>query len=141
MLVRVAITCALVWGVVALEAGSAASAVSGAGPGKLLRGRTSQQHPVRFVVKPGKLDLIRFVARLRCSDGTILTDYESGFEPTPLHGRRLRDHQSGSTDDVFIRGRVGKNRVEGMLRVKDTLNHGKVRCDSRWFKFSAHAGG
>jgi hypothetical protein len=35
----------------------------------------------------------------------------------------------------------GEDRVEGVLRVKDTLRHGKVRCDSRWFRFSAHAGG
>ncbi len=137
MFVRLAVTCALICGLFAAEVASSASAASGSR--KFLKGRTSQKHPVKFARRGNKLDLIRFVARLRCSDGTILTDYESGFLPTPIRGGKLRDHQVGSTDDVWLRGVVRGNVVRGKIRVTDKLKRGKVRCNSRWFRFTARA--
>ncbi len=139
MFVRLVVSCALVLGLIGAEASGVASAAKGSGSRKFLKGKTAQHHPVKFARRGGKLDLIHFVAKLRCSDGTILTDYESGFLPTPVRGGKLSDHQVGSSDDVFIRAKVHGRSVRGKIRVKDKLRHGKVRCDSRWFKFSAGA--
>jgi hypothetical protein len=138
MFVRLAVTCALVCGL--LAAGAAGPAAADAAQRKFLKGRTSQKHPVKFARQGNKLDLIRFVARLRCSNGTVLTVYESGFLPTPVRGGKIRDHQIGSTDQVWIRGSVRGNVVRGKIRVTDKLRRGKVRCNSRWFKFVARAG-
>lgn len=137
MFVRLAVTCALICGLIAAEAASPAAAASGSR--KFLTGRTAQKHPVKFARRGNKLDLIRVVARLRCNDGTILTNYESGFLPTPIRRGKVRDHQVGSTDDVWLRGTVRGNVVRGKIKVTDKLKRGKVRCNSRWFKFTARA--
>lgn len=139
MLVRLTVACALVCGLIGVEVAGPAAAAGGSR--NFLKGRTAQKHPVKLARKGRKVKMIRFVAKLHCSDGTILTDYESGFLPTPVRGGKLRDHQIGSTDDVFIRAKLKGRRVRGRLRVKDKLRHGKVRCDSHWLKFSAHPAG
>lgn len=138
MLVRLGIACALVCGALTLDSVAIAPAAAGGESRTMMRGTTGQKRPVKLVVRHGSIDMIRFVAKLRCRDGTVLTDYESGFEPTPLRGNRFRDHQEGSTDDVWFRGKVRGKRVSGSIRVRDKL--GKVRCDSRWFSFKASAG-
>lgn len=113
-----------------------AQIASGAGAGKM-RGRTSQGRTIKFRNQGRKLVLLHFAVRLRCRDGSVLTDLESGFQPTRLsHGGRFSDVQYGSTDTVRFRGRVAGGGARGRIRVADKLGHAK--CDSRWVKFSAH---
>lgn len=135
MFVRLSIACALVCSAVALDAVGIAPAAAGGESRTLMRGTTGQKRPVKLAVRRDSIDLLRFVAKLRCRDGSVLIVHESGFEPTPLHGKRFRDHQVGNTDDVRFRGRVQGNRIRGKIRVRD--RSGKVRCDSRWFGFRA----
>lgn len=102
----------------------------------LLKGRTGQKHRVKLKLSASTLRLVRFDIELRCRDGSILVDEESGFERTPIHRNgSFGDVQTGSTDTVMIRGRLRGKGVEGRLRVKDRL--GKIRCDSRWVRFKA----
>jgi hypothetical protein len=89
------------------------------------------------VAQRGKSIKVRhFSIALRCSDGSVLVDFESGFVPTKL-GRngRVHDHQFGSTDEVWVRGRLGGRRLRGTVRVRDRW--GSARCDSHWVRFHA----
>lgn len=105
-----------------------------------LKGRTRQGHKIRLVLRRDSVQIKRFTIELRCRDGSILIDDESGFLPTPLSaGGRIRDHQIGSTDDVWVRGRLGGNRLRGSVRVHDRV--GRVRCDSRWVRFNTRLRG
>lgn len=125
--------CALSSAALTLDA-AAAKPASG-----LLKGRTAQDRAIRLAARSGSVQLKRFTIELRCHPG-ILIDVESDFQPTPLTaGGHLRDHQSGTTDDVWLRGRLQGRRLDGMIRVRDRL--GKVRCDSGWVRFHATAAG
>lgn len=69
----------------------------------------------------------------------MLIDTESGFQPSKLRNSgRIHDHQVGSTDDVYIRGRLGNHRLHGAIRVRDKL--GRYKCDSRWVRFNVQRG-
>ena len=99
-------------------------------------GKTKQGRKIRLRVGGLSLKLLNFSAKLKCRDGSILIDKESGFEVTGLEkGGRFKDRQYGSTDTVSFRGKVTGNRVRGKLRVQDKWK--KVKCDSKWVKFSA----
>ena len=101
-------------------------------------GHTAQGRTVRVRVGSQSLKVLHFSAKLKCRDGSVLVDKESGFQLTPLkHGGHFDDRQFGSTDTVRFRGHVAGNWVRGRARVSDRW--GKVRCDSKWFKFSAKA--
>lgn len=102
----------------------------------MLKGRTRQGRTIRLALRHDSIQIKRFTVELRCRDGSYLIDEESGFVPTHLSGsRRIRDHQIGSTDDVWIRGRLGSRVLRGTVRVHDRL--GRVQCDSRWVRFHA----
>lgn len=99
-------------------------------------GKTAQKRRIVLRASPGHLDLLHFTVSLQCRDGSLLIDQESGFQPTPIRaGGSFRDDQVGSTDEVRLRGQVRGSQVRGRLRVTDRV--GRVRCDSRWVKFTA----
>lgn len=120
----------------ALLALSALALAPAAEAGRVYKGKTAQRHPIKIAMRAKSLKVLHFKAKLRCRDGSILIDDESGFLPTPIKGNgSFRDAQVGSTDEVLIRGRRGGHAVRGKIRVTDRV--GKVRCNSKWIKFSA----
>lgn len=132
MLKRTAMAAICVLGCAALTV-DAVAATSAAGT---LKGRTKQGRAIRLAGHGDAIQIKRFAIELRCRDGSILVDDESGFLPTPLRqGGHLRDHQVGNTDDVWIRGKLGGRVLRGAIRVHDHL--GKVQCDSHWVRFHA----
>jgi hypothetical protein len=114
-------------------------AVAGAAGAGKVRGRTSQGRAVRLAVSHSKLKMLRFTAKLRCRDGSILVDDESGFRPTKVKGGKFSDRQVGSTDAVLFKGKLASGAVRGRLRVRDRV--GGTRCDSHWFSFTARIKG
>jgi hypothetical protein len=103
-------------------------------------GHTKQGRKVRIRVGGSSLRMLHFTAKLKCRDGSLLIDKESGFQETPLkRGSRFDDVQYGSSDTVRFRGKVTSTWVRGRLRVQDRW--GKVKCDSKWVKFSAKVSG
>ncbi|HYC81186.1 MAG TPA: hypothetical protein VEB65_05330, partial [Solirubrobacterales bacterium] len=89
-----------------------------------------------FRITRGQLDLRHFSIKLRCRDGSILIDRESGFEPSALRSNgSFREYQYGSTDKVWFRGRANNRLVRGRIKVKDRWGH--VRCNSGWVPFTA----
>lgn len=104
------------------------------------KGKTRQGRVIAFRLTPAGLDLRHFSIRLRCRDGSVLIDQESGFEPASLRGNgSFREVQYGSTDKVWFRGRTTHRRVRGRIRVKD--HWGKIRCNSGWVRFTARRRG
>lgn len=125
-----ALACTMACAALTVEAGAA---IPDRGP---LKGRTRQGRRIRLVLHRDSIRIKRFTIDLSCRDRSILIDDESGFLPTPLRaGGRIRDHQVGNTDDVWIRGRMHGSALHGSIRVRDRL--GRVRCDSRWVGFKA----
>jgi hypothetical protein len=106
-----------------------------AGGGRTMRGKTSQGNAIRLKDSGGSLRLLHFTAKLKCRDGSVLTDIESGFQPTRLRGGRFSDRQIGSTDTVRFNGKASRGVVRGRIRVQDKLGH--VPCDSHWLRFTA----
>lgn len=103
-----------------------------------LSGKTGQGRNITLRAKEGTIDLLRFTIRLRCRDGSILIDEESGFEPVRLRANgSFRSTQVGSTDEVTFRGRLRGNHVRGTVRVTDRV--GRYRCHSGLVKFRAAA--
>ncbi len=102
--------------------------------GSTSKGRTAQGRQIRMAFHRGSVEIKHFSIRLRCQGGSVLIDTESGFLPSRLlRNNRVHDHQVGSTDDVYIRGRLGNHRLHGAIRVRDKV--GKHRCDSHWVRF------
>lgn len=133
MILRLVLSGALVCG---LLAGQAAGAEA---RGESFEGRTAQGHKIK-IRKQGKraIRLVRFNADLNCRDGTSLLLIESGFLWTKLRGDgRFKDVQYGRTDTVRFQGKATKRRISGRVRLEDRLGKKKVRCTSRWIKFSA----
>lgn len=107
---------------------------------RLARGETSQNRGIAVRVFPKAMKLVGFNAELKCRDGSKLIVEEGGFLRTPVRNRgRFSDVQYGRTDTVRFKGRMGSKFVRGQIRVSDRW--GKVRCDSRWFKFTARIRG
>ena len=79
-----------------------------------------------------------FVITLNCSDGSTLTDTESGFQATPIKNGKFSDDQVGTTDEIVLKGqrRNRGKRVTGTLKVTDKLNT-TVSCGPQTVKFSA----
>ncbi|MBA3866745.1 MAG: hypothetical protein H0X42_10460 [Solirubrobacterales bacterium] len=127
-LIAAAICTAVACGLVLNSAAAAGSGV------QVSKGRTAQGRQIRIAFHPRSVELKHFTIRLRCKGGDVLIDAESGFLPSKvLKNGRIRDHQVGSTDDVYLRGRLGNHRLHGAIRVRDRL--GKHRCDSKWVRF------
>lgn len=100
------------------------------------KGKTKQGRNTVFRLAHGQLDLRHFSIELKCRDGSILIDQESGFEPSSLRANgTFREYQYGSTDKVWFRGRVDDRRMRGRIKVKDRW--GKIRCNSGWVRFTA----
>ncbi len=130
-LVVVAVAC-----VGACVTAATATVASGAARGVALKGRTAQGRAIQLAIGRRAVTIRRFSIELRCADGSTLLDLESGFQPTPVgRGGRVSDRQTGSTDQVLIRGRLQGRRLSGKIRVRDRW--GRVRCDSRWVRFHA----
>lgn len=125
----VAAACAVGFAALALDAGAA---TADSGP---MKGRTSQGRKIRLQLGHDTVLTKRFTIRLRCRDGGVLIDTESGFQPARLKGGRVRDHQVGSTDEVWMKARLRGRSLRGKIRVKDHL--GRVRCNSGWVGFHA----
>jgi hypothetical protein len=104
-----------------------------------LKGKTKQGFRIKMAVKSRSVKILSFKVNLKCRDGSVLQVTESGFVPTPVSGKgNFKDVQYGSTDTVYLRGKVrGGKRAIGRLRVKDKLGSG-VRCKSSWVKFNVH---
>jgi hypothetical protein len=93
-------------------------------------GKTAQKFHLSVATGKGTITLLRFKIRLRCRDGSLLFDDLSDFEPARLRGGgRFSDLQAGGSDEVIFRGRLAKDKVSGILRVRDKLKSG-VPCDS-----------
>lgn len=113
----------------------AATAAGSDGQG-LLKGRTAQGRKIHLEARRESVKIRHFSIQLRCHGGFVLIDIESGFLPSTLRrGGRIRDHQYGSTDEVWIRGRLRGRRLRGAIRVRDRW--GSARCGSRWVRFHA----
>jgi hypothetical protein len=130
LLVGALMVCALV--------GAEAAPVAGAAPKRVYKGKTKQKRVVRLSARGNSIKLRHFTAKLKCKDGSVLIDEESGFQRTQLrNGGRFDDIQVGSTDEVFFRGRAKNNLIRGKIRVTDRLHKHGARCRSRWIEFSA----
>jgi hypothetical protein len=132
MLRRIAVGGILAWMMVT----ALATAPAEGSTKTLLKGKTAQKRVVRMRVWGHALQIVRFSIELKCRDGSLLIDEESGFVRTPIRRNgSFGEVQTGSTDTVMIRGHVKGKAIHGSLRVKDRL--GKSRCDSRWVGFTA----
>lgn len=128
----------LLLALLALSAVDAEEARSNGGR-RVAVGRTSQGRGMAIRVQPDSVQMLDLNARLRCRDGGTLIVEEGGFVPIRTHPNgTFRDAQYGNTDTVWLRGRVGRKLVSGRLRVTDRWGH--VKCDSRWFRFTARFG-
>jgi hypothetical protein len=118
--------------------GAEAAPVAGAAPKRIYKGKTKQRRVVRLSTRGNSMKLHHFTAKLRCRDGSILIDEESGFQRTRVRsGGRFHDIQVGSTDEVFFEGRVRNDVIQGMIRVTDRLGKHGPSCHSGWIRFSA----
>ena len=133
MCARLLIAVALGFGLLTTSAAALADSASA----RLFQGKTGQGYRIKLNVKEPRFKILRFEADLRCSDGTLLTLIESGFLWTRAGSKgSFRDAQFGKTDDVFFRGRVTEERVQGRVRLTDKLRGG-VKCRSKWIRFNA----
>lgn len=114
----------------------AGSAVADSATGTY-KGKTAQHRKVTLKVSAKQVKLMNFSIELKCRDGSILVDAESGFEPSALRGGKFKDTQFGSTDTVRFAGKVKGTKATGTLKVTDKV--GKVRCTSPNVKFTARS--
>jgi len=114
----------------------AGSAVAGVTPGTYT-GKTAQKKSVKLKVSAKQVTLLNFSIELKCHDGSILVDQESGFEPSTLKNGKFSDVQVGSGDTVKYSGKVAGKKATGTLKVTDKV--GKVACASPNVKFTAHS--
>jgi hypothetical protein len=102
------------------------------------KGKTSQGKTITFKIRSGAVRSLKFSIVLNCSDGSTLTDAESGFQATRIRKNKFSDTQVGQTDEVVYNGtrkRKGR-RVTGKLTVTDKLNS-TVSCGPATVTFSA----
>ena len=102
------------------------------------KGKTSQGNAIAFTIKGSSLKGLKFSITLTCSDGSTLTDTESGFQASKIKNGKFSDDQVGSTDEVVIKGKrksKGK-KVTGTIKVTDKLSS-TVTCGPTTVKFSA----
>jgi hypothetical protein len=115
---------------------------SGAAQRRELSGRTAQGQRIKLALEDGRVQMLRFRARLRCDNGDLLVVEESGFLPTRLRRGRFADLQLGSTDEVLFRGRLlgmsanGRLLVRDRLRIRDRHGPRTLRCSSGWVGFN-----
>jgi hypothetical protein len=133
MLFRLIAGCAIACGLIASNAVVLADSASA----RMLKGKTAQGYPIKIVAKGDAFKIHTFEVDLKCRDGSALLLEEGGFlwTKTKPNGS-FRDAQFGKTDSVYFRGRVGKGRISGRLRVTDKEKRGPL-CASRWIAFKA----
>jgi hypothetical protein len=101
------------------------------------KGKTSQKKAITFKVTGKSLKSLKFTINLTCSDGSTLTDVESGFQTIKIGtGGKISDDQVGSTDEVVTTGTLKGKKVTGKIRVTDKLNS-TVTCGPQTIKFTA----
>ena len=100
------------------------------------KGKTSQGKAIKFTIKGNSLKSLVFSITLNCSDGSTLTDTESGFQATKITKNKFSDDQVGSTDEVVFKGKRKGKKVTGTIKVTDKLNS-TVSCGPQSVKFSA----
>lgn len=134
-LIAAALTCAAMMSMLALAPAGALAAKGG--KSNVVKGRTSQGRTIHVAIHKRSVELKHFTIKLRCRKGGVLIDVESGFLPSRLRKHnRIHDHQVGSTDDVYIRGRLFRHHLKGAIRVRDRWGK-KNKCDSKWVRFHA----
>jgi hypothetical protein len=101
------------------------------------KGKTSQKKTITFKVRGKSLKSLKFTINLTCSDGSTLTDVESGFQTIKIgSGGKISDDQVGSTDEVVTTGKLKGKKVTGKIRVTDKLSS-TVTCGPQTIKFTA----
>src|SRR2546430_1137851 len=102
------------------------------------KGKTAQGKAIKFTMKGNSLKSLVFSITLNCSDGSTLTDTESGFQATRVKNGKFSDDQVGSTDEVVLKGkkRSKGKKVTGTIKVTDKLNS-TVSCGPTTVKFTA----
>jgi len=101
------------------------------------KGKTSQGKTITFKIKSNRLSALKFSVTLNCSDGSTLTDTESGFQATKIKNNKFSDDQVGTTDEVVFSGKrksKGK-KVTGSIKVTDKLSS-TVTCGPQTVKFT-----
>lgn len=135
MLVRLVLGGVLALGLLATDT----AAMADSAQARMLKGRTSQGHRIKLVVKQGAFRIHAFDIDLRCRDGSSLLLEESGFLWTRVKPNgSFRDAQFGRTDSVYFRGRAGERQLSGRIRVTDR-ERGGPKCASRWVGFRVGA--
>jgi hypothetical protein len=100
------------------------------------KGKTSEGKAIKFKISGSSLKSLKFSITLNCSDGSTLTDTESGFQSTTIKKNKFSDDQVGSTDEVILKGKRKGRKVTGSIKVTDKLNS-TVSCGPRTVKFTA----
>jgi hypothetical protein len=104
---------------------------------RTFKGKTSQKKAISFKVTGKKLRSLKFTINLNCSDGSTLTDVETGFQTIKIgRGGKISDDQVGKTDEVVMTAKLRRGKVTGTLRVTDKLNS-TVSCGPQTVKFTA----
>lgn len=114
------------------------AAMADSAQARQLKGKTSQGHRIKLVVKNGSLRIHSFDIDLKCRDGSSLLLEESGFLWTRVKPNgSFRDAQFGKTDSVYFRGKANKRQLQGRVRVVDKEKQGP-KCTSPWISFRAN---
>jgi hypothetical protein len=121
-----------------LASGALVGSALAAGKTGTFAGKTAQHRNIKLKVSAGQVKLLNFSIELKCRDGSVLVDTESGFQATKLSGGKFSDSQVGSTDTVTYSGKVSGSKATGTVKVTDKL--GKVKCNSPKVKFTVHRG-
>ena len=101
------------------------------------KGKTGQKKAISFKVKGSKITSLKFTINLTCSDGSTLTDVESGFQTIKIGKRgKINDDQVGSTDEIVMKAKKKRRKITGTLKVTDKLNS-STTCGPVTVKFSA----
>lgn len=136
----------MIWRLIACGAmalcllGGGAAASADQTSARLLKGTTSQNYPIKIMVKDRAFKFRAFKLELNCQGERRFTRIERGF-PWMTVGKRGRFRQTWSQDGdrVSSRGRLYKRRISGQLRVTDRLSNG-TRCTSGWMEFTGVPG-
>lgn len=133
MLVRLIVSAAIAFGLIASEAAALADSASA----RMYKGKTAQGYRMKVVGKGQTFRIHTFEVDLKCRDGSALQLEEGGFLWTKVKPNgSFRDSQFGKTDSVYFRGRMTEKGIRGRLRVTDKEKRGPM-CASRWIAFNA----
>jgi len=112
------------------------AAAADAATTRTYKGKTSQGKAIKFKISGSSLKSLKFSITLNCSDGSTLTDTESGFQATTIKKNKFSDDQVGNTDEVVLKGKRKGKKVTGTIKVTDKLNS-SVSCGPTTVKFTA----